>query len=401
VKIHSAPNEMDPAIPFAENTVNKSYDPTAANAIWKAMLKVNGVFSKFRSEFISKYSPVHLFWGAFDLAVTRFSGNPAPLHPGGMPNMPLAVMQEAYSQEVSSAGFWPGSKDSPMPVFYAYAYPNDSKFGEQKVAPSEAFYSTEMGELFSKYEDVQKSDDPEKMLVDFLRTTYEAAFNHAVLVRCNLSYPTQNQAINAIKLFYAVHDGLVVPEQIQRPRKSTRLPEVLTKEEFKAIFAKLRNLKHRALVGLIYGCDLRIGEAINLELKDIRPESNMLYIRQAKGRKDRPVPLSVGVYVLLDQYIKSYAPHVYVFEGAHGGKYSYSSSRQLFQRAVRSSGMRRHITLHTLRHSYATHLLQSGTDIRYIQKILGHTDPKTTMIYTRVTIRDLHEIKSPFDDMGF
>ncbi|MFQ3213588.1 MAG: hypothetical protein ACI9C9_001118 [Marivirga sp.] len=177
VKIHKAPNEMDPAIPFAENTINKSYDPTAANAIWKAMIKVNGIFNKFRSEFIGKCSPVHLFWGAFDLAVTRFSGNPAPLHPGGIPNMPVAVMQEAYSQEVSSAGFWPGSKDSPIPVFYAYAYPSDSKFGEQKVAPSEAFYSPEMGEFFLKYEDVQKSDKPEKMLFDFLQSTYEAAVN--------------------------------------------------------------------------------------------------------------------------------------------------------------------------------------------------------------------------------
>ncbi|MFT7197467.1 MAG: hypothetical protein ACI83W_001837 [Marinoscillum sp.] len=177
VKIHNAPNEMHPAIPFTENTVNKSYDPEAAEAIWQAMIKVNGVFNKFRSEFIGKCSPVHLFWGAFDLAVTRFSGNPAPLHQGGMPNMPLNVMQEAYSQEVSSAGFWPGSKDSPMPVFYAYAYPGDSKFGEQKVAPSEAFYSAEMGEFFLKYEDVQQSSDPEKMLFDFLQTTYEAAVN--------------------------------------------------------------------------------------------------------------------------------------------------------------------------------------------------------------------------------
>ena len=175
VKIHNAPNEMDPAIPFAENTVNKSYDPAAANAIWNAMLKVNGVFNEFRSEFIGKCSPVHLFWGAFDLAVTRFSGKPAPLHQGGVPNMPLEVMQEAYSQEVSSAGFWLGSKDSPMPVFYAYAYPGDPKFGEQKVAPSEAFYSSEMGEFFLKYEDVQKSDNPEKTLFDFLQTTYEAA----------------------------------------------------------------------------------------------------------------------------------------------------------------------------------------------------------------------------------
>lgn len=177
VKIHNAPNEVDPAIPFTENTLNKSYDPGSANAIWEAMIKVNAVFNTFRSDFIGKGSPVHLFWGAFDLAVTRFSGNSAPLHQGGMPNMPLEVMQEAYSQEVSSAGFWLGSKDSPMPVFYAYAYPGDDKFGEQRVSPKEAFYSPEMGEFFLKYEDVQKSGNPEKTLLDFLQTTYEAAVN--------------------------------------------------------------------------------------------------------------------------------------------------------------------------------------------------------------------------------
>lgn len=177
VKIYSKPNEMDPAIPFAKNVVNKSYDPTAANALWQAMLKVNAVFSEFRSDFVGKASPVHLFWGAFDLAVTRFSGKPAPLHQGGMPNMSLEVMQEAYSQEVSSAGFWPGSKDSSIPVFYAYAYPSDPEFGAQKVLPKEAFYSPEMGEFFLKYEDVQNSDHPEKTLHDFLLSTYEAACN--------------------------------------------------------------------------------------------------------------------------------------------------------------------------------------------------------------------------------
>jgi len=177
VSIHGSPNEMEPAIPFAKNEVNKSYDPDAAQTIWKAMLKANGVFTKFRSHFIGKSSPVHLFWGAFDLAVTRFSGNPAPPHQGGVPNMPLDVMQEAYSHEVSSAGFWPGSKDSPMPAFYAYAYPGDPSFGDQPVSPKEAFYSTDMGEFFLKYEDVQQSDDPEGMLMDFLQSTYEAAVN--------------------------------------------------------------------------------------------------------------------------------------------------------------------------------------------------------------------------------
>ena len=177
VKINARPNEIEPAIPFAENTINKSYDKDALHAIWKSMLNVNQVFNLFRSAFIGKASPVHLFWGAFDLAVTRFSGNDAPLHQGGMPNMPLDVMQEAYSKEVSSVGFWLGAKDFPFPAFYSYAYPSDDEFGKQEVQPQQAFWSEEMGEFFLKYEDVQKSEDPEKMLMSFLQSTYEAAVN--------------------------------------------------------------------------------------------------------------------------------------------------------------------------------------------------------------------------------
>lgn len=177
VKIYTRPNEIEPAIPFQENTVNKYYDPQAANSLWMAMMKANEVFNQFRSHFIGKASPVHLFWGAFDLAVTRFSGNPAPLHSGGMPNMPLEVMQEAYSQEVSSAGFWPGSKDFPTPIFYSYVYPGTPAFAEQKVKPEQAYYSQEMGEFILNYEDVQKAENPDKVLYDFLQTTYEAAAN--------------------------------------------------------------------------------------------------------------------------------------------------------------------------------------------------------------------------------
>jgi len=176
VSIHGSPNEVDPAIPFAENTSDKTYNPDAARALWQAMLKAHDVFSIFKSDFLGKSSPVHLFWGAFDLAVTRFSGRRAPLHKGGVPNMPLNVMQEAYSHEVFSAGFWPGSDDFP-PAFYTYAYPADAKFGLEKVLPREAFYSSEMGEFFLKYEDVRQSDDPEGMLTTFLQSTYEAAAN--------------------------------------------------------------------------------------------------------------------------------------------------------------------------------------------------------------------------------
>lgn len=189
VEIHGSPNELEPAIPFKENTAVSAYDPEVAIDIWQAMLKTSNVFQEFRSEFIGKCSPVHLFWGAFDLAVTRFSGNAAPLHQGGMPNMPLDVMQEAYSREVSSAGFWPGSKDFPFPAFYAYAYPSDPAFGEQPVQPKEAFYSVDMGEFFLKYEDVQRSDNPREMLISFLQTTYEAAANTSNWDRDRLENP--------------------------------------------------------------------------------------------------------------------------------------------------------------------------------------------------------------------
>ncbi|MTB52565.1 DUF5996 family protein [Lewinella sp. W8] len=177
VEIHGSPNELEEAIPFHLNEKNAHYDGPAVKNFWEAMIKINEVFTQFRSQFIGKCSPVHLFWGAFDLAVTRFSGRPAPLHPGGMPNMPLDVMQEAYSHEVSSAGFWPGADTFPEPVFYAYCYPTPEAFSKQGVLPEAAFYSEEMGEFFLKYSDVVASDDPAGVLMDFLESTYAAAAN--------------------------------------------------------------------------------------------------------------------------------------------------------------------------------------------------------------------------------
>jgi hypothetical protein len=175
VKIHPRPNEMEPAVPFRNNTANKTYEPEVAQDLWKALLRANEVFTNFRSEFIGKVSPVHLFWGAFDLAVSRFSGERAPLHPGGMPNMPLEVMQEAYSHEVCSAGFWPGSKDFPHPIFYSYIYPTPESYMDQKVLPEQAYFSPEMGEFVLPYSDIQKAASPERELYDFLVTTYNAA----------------------------------------------------------------------------------------------------------------------------------------------------------------------------------------------------------------------------------
>ncbi|MBE7176475.1 MAG: hypothetical protein INR69_08740 [Mucilaginibacter polytrichastri] len=175
--IHPVPNEVDPAVPFHEDHEQRVYDAEAMQTLWQAMIKVHNVFLRFRAGFAGKVSPVHFFWGAFDLAVTRFSGRSAPEHPGGAPNMPVPIMQEAYSHEVSSAGFWPGSEAFPHPVFYAYCYPTPTDFKTQQVLPEKAFYSEELGEFMLKYEDVQASDDPDKTLLSFLQSTYEAAAN--------------------------------------------------------------------------------------------------------------------------------------------------------------------------------------------------------------------------------
>jgi len=175
VEIYAKPNEIDPAIPFEEDERHNIYLPDEMHKYWQALVNINSVFVKFRAEFTGKCSPVHLFWGAFDLAVTRFSGRTAPPHQGSMPNMPQRVMQEAYSHEVSSAGFWGGSVQFPHPAFYSYCYPTPVDFGMQIIEPPEAFFSNDMGEYFLLYENVQRSDNPESMLMQFLRSTYNAA----------------------------------------------------------------------------------------------------------------------------------------------------------------------------------------------------------------------------------
>jgi hypothetical protein len=175
--IYAAPNEIDPAIPFEKDEVHRSYDAERMHDFYLALANIYNVFIRFRARFTGKCSPVHFFWGGFDMAVTRFSGRAAPLHPGGVPNIPAVVMQEAYSHEVSSCGFWPGSAQFPHPVFYSYCYPTPLEFSQQPVKPNEAFFSEEMGEFMLLYEVVQRSDNPEDVLMQFLHTTYEAAAN--------------------------------------------------------------------------------------------------------------------------------------------------------------------------------------------------------------------------------
>ena len=171
--IRASPNEVEPAIAFAEDHHNATYDPRAAHLFWRQLLQAERVLGEFRSHFVGKASPVHFFWGAMDLACTRFSGRAAPPHPGGVPNTPNWVMAEGYSHELFSVGFWPGGGDEG--AFYAYAYPEPAGFADHPVGPSEAFYSQELSEFLLPYELVAAAHDPDRMLTEFLQTTYEAA----------------------------------------------------------------------------------------------------------------------------------------------------------------------------------------------------------------------------------
>ncbi|MEJ2515789.1 MAG: DUF5996 family protein [Gammaproteobacteria bacterium] len=186
VAIHPRPNEIPDAVPFSEDTVHAQYDPEAVRRFWTGLSSIDRVFRAFRARFLGKASPSHFFWGSFDLAVTRFSGRPAPPHPGGYPNIPLWVMQEAYSHEVSSAGFWPGGEAFPEPIFYSYAYPTPKGLAETKVLPGAAAWNDELGEFVLRYEEVRRSASPEEALMAFLQSTYEAAADAAAWDRAAL-----------------------------------------------------------------------------------------------------------------------------------------------------------------------------------------------------------------------
>jgi hypothetical protein len=177
VKIHRKPNELEDATPFDEDRDHRAYVPDPAHRFFLSLVQADRVLKKFRSRYLGKVSPVHFFWGSFDLAVTRFSGRRAPEHQGGIPNLPDWVTREAYSHEVSSCGFWPGNDKFPRPAFYSYAYPAPDGFGDQKAAPEAAFYSEDWGEYFLPYDAVREARDPDATLLEFLESTYAAAAN--------------------------------------------------------------------------------------------------------------------------------------------------------------------------------------------------------------------------------
>jgi integrase/recombinase XerD len=221
------------------------------------------------------------------------------------------------------------------------------------------------------------------------------------IVKSGKSTSYQNQVINAIKFYY--EQVLDMPQrfyEIDRPNKERKLPLVISEEEIVRLLDEVENLKHKAILVTMYSCGLRISELLALKLTDVQSDRNLVLIRNGKGKKDRTTILAKTTLDLLRKYFLAYRPQLYLFEGGVGIPYSVTSVASIIKRATQRAGIKKSVTPHTLRHSFATHLLENGTDLRYIQVLLGHNSPKTTEIYTHVSTRYLQDVKSPIEKLN-
>ena len=254
-------------------------------------------------------------------------------------------------------------------------------------------YKAGFENFLNYYENISPENITEDQIIDYLR--------HLVFER-NVAEATQNCAINAVKFYYEkVLRGPRKLYKIDRPRVEKALPSVLSINEIKNLIEVIKNPKHKAIVTTLYSAGLRISEVINLKIKDIDANRMQIRVEQSKGKKDRYTILSKKNLHLLRQYYKDYSPKEYLFEGQGGGQYTASSIQQIVRDAVGLAKINKRTTVHTLRHSFATHLLENGTDLRYIQELLGHSSSKTTEIYTHVTTKGFDQIISPMDTINF
>lgn len=252
-------------------------------------------------------------------------------------------------------------------------------------------YDAAFREFINYYPESELRDLDEKRIIDFLRY---------LVIERQVSTSYQNQAINAIKFYYErVLGGPRKVYLIERPIKEKTLPVVLNIKEVGALLGATDNLKHKAILMLGYSAGLRVSELVNVRLKDIDSKRMQVRIQQSKGKKDRYSILSARLLDILREYFKKYRPQEWLFEGTDGGQYSVRSIQQIMQQAARKAGIKKKVSVHTLRHSFATHLLEQGTDLRYIQSLLGHESSKTTEIYTHITTKGFDQIVSPLDNL--
>lgn len=254
-------------------------------------------------------------------------------------------------------------------------------------------YKSSFEEFINYYHksDIERID--EKMII---------AFMQYLVIDRKVSTSYQNQSINAIKFYYErVLGGQRKLYLLDRPRKEKALPEVLSEDEVVRVIKQIGNIKHKAIVMLIYSAGLRLSEVINMKIKDIDSQRMQIYVQQAKGRKDRYTLLSKKLLPVLREYYNEYKPVTWLFEGAKGGQYSESSVQSIVNEAYERAGITKKVTTRTLRHCFATHLLENGVDLRYIQALLGHSSSKTTEIYTHITTRGFDQIQNPLDKLDF
>ena len=247
-------------------------------------------------------------------------------------------------------------------------------------------------EIFFKYYNTIDPDDITEEQVSL--------FVHDFIIGNGYSSSYQNQIVSAIKTWYEISGtGRINPVLLERPRRGRALPKVFSKDEVRRILNAARNGKHKLILWMVYSCGLRRSEITNIRLEDLDRDRGILFIKEGKGRVDRIVPVSEKVWEKIDEYIASYTPAEFLFGGAGGGRYSVESVYQVFKQALKRAGINKDVGVHSLRHSYATHLHESGLDIRYIQELLGHKSTKTTEIYTHVSRRNLVAVRSPIEDL--
>jgi integrase/recombinase XerD len=252
-------------------------------------------------------------------------------------------------------------------------------------------YTYMFRDFINYYMDKELGDITEEEIVLYLQY---------LVTERKVSTSYQNQAINAIKFYYErVLGGRRKVYLIERPREEKFLPEVLSQEEVTALLNATGNLKHKAILMTIYSGGLRVSEAVNLKIKDIDSNRMQIRVSQSKGKKDRYTLLSKKALEILRKYVSEYKPKNWLFEGSAGEEYSRRTITEILRKSVEKTGIKKHVTVHTLRHSFATHLLEAGTDIRYIQSLLGHENTKTTEIYTHITTKGFDQIKSPLDNL--
>lgn len=261
-------------------------------------------------------------------------------------------------------------------------------------------YADQTIRTYTSMLDTFLSHFPERNIEDIgIRDIEEFNYYHVIGKGYSASY--QNQMINAIKLFYMKMLGINFElKELERPRKGRPLPKVIPKEVIKEMLQGITNLKHKTALTMIYSLGLRRGELLNIRLTDLSSHDSLIVVRNSKGRKDRVLPIPGKLMYLIITYYRAYKPHTYLFESAKpGNQYSASSLRNIFHRNLLKVKKNHNFTLHCLRHSFATHLLEAGTDIRYIQEMLGHKSSRTTEIYTHVSTRSLKSIKNPIEDI--